>query len=242
VRLLNAVALLAFLAVAPSATAAIPPPRDPVPALSIADTTTIETNFDTIATMEVTLSTPTDDQVTVHWATSDGTADSTDYVPDSGTLTFAPRQTSARIAVMIKGDALDEPDETVYVDLSDANYASIDKARGTLTIVDDPNDRARLKMLDAFVDARWSVHRRYTRAARFAVHAPPDATVRVQCTGLGCRKQLIGAKLKPGARIVVRVTSVGRIGRYFEYRIRAGKRPRVVALCLPLSGSAPGSC
>jgi hypothetical protein len=108
--------------------------------------------------------------------------------------------------------------------------------------VNDPNDRTRLQVLDAFVDARWSVHRRFTRAARFAVHAPPGATVRVQCTGLGCRKRLAGARLQPGARIVVRVTSVGRIGRYFEYRIRAGKQPRFVALCLPLSGSAPGPC
>jgi hypothetical protein len=242
VRLLLAGAVLGLLAVQTSAGATIPPQRDPVPSLSIGDVTTIETNVDTVAVLDVTLSTPTDDQVTVHWATADGSADSTDYVSDSGTLTFAPRQSSARIAVMIKGDALDEADETVHVDLSDATFATIQRGRGTITIVDDPADRAALHQLDAFVAARWSVHRRYTRVTSFAVQVPAGARVRVQCTGGGCRKQLVGARLRPGARVVVRVTAPAVIGRYFEYRIRAGKQPRFAALCLPLSGTAPGPC
>ena len=151
-----AVALVVLLVLAPAAAATIPPPRDPLPALSIEDVATHETNFDTVAVLEVTLSPPTDDTVTVHWATADGTADSTDYVPSTGTLTFGPRQTSARIVVPIKGDALDEPDETIFVDLSDANFATIERGRGTVTIVDD--DPAPFRLLEAFVDARWSVH------------------------------------------------------------------------------------
>jgi len=236
------VPILALLVLASSAAATIPPPRDPIPALSIGDVTMRETNVDTVAVLEVALSTPTDDVVTVHWATSNGTADSTDYVPDSGTLTFQPRQTSARIGVMIKGDALDEPDETIFVDLSDANFATIDRARGTITILDDPGDIPAPGLLDAFVDARWSVHQRYTRVTRFAVHAPAGAAVQVRCTGKGCRTKLTGAKLRPGARIVVRVTTVSQIGRFFQYQVRAGKAPRLTSLCIPLDSDSPKAC
>ena len=235
-------AVLALLAFPPGAAATIPPPRDPLPALSIGDVTTRETNVDTVAVVEVTLSTPTDDAVTFHWATANGTADSTDYVPDAGVLTFAPRQTTARIAVMIKADAIDEPDETVFVDLSDPNFATIERARGTITILDDPADIPPPRLLDAFVDARWSVHRRYTRVTKFAVHAPAGADVRIRCTGPGCRTRLRGAKLRPGARIVVRITTVSQIGRYFQYRIRAGKPPGVTALCIPLDADVPKPC
>jgi hypothetical protein len=122
--------------------------------------------------------------VRIHWATTDGTADATDYVPDSGTLTFAPRQSSAHIPVMIKGDALDEPDETVFVDLSDAHDATFAKARGTITIIDDPADVAPLRVLDAAVAARWSPHRRYTRVVQLQVTRAPDgASVSVVCSG-----------------------------------------------------------
>ena len=227
-----AVGLVALLVLVPAAAASIPPPRDPLPALSIEDVTTHETNFDTGATLEVTLSPPTDDTVTVHWATADGTADSTDYVPDSGMLTFRPRQTSQRINVQIKGDALDGAEETIFVDLSDASFATIERGRGTVTIVDD--DPAPLRLLDAFVDARWSVHKAYTRVARFAVHKPADAVARIRCRGRGCPLR-VGAKLRPGAVVGVRIEAPYKplIGRGYQYRIRAGKPPRFVALCLP---------
>ena len=119
-----ALLLIAALVAAGSAGAKIPPQRDPIRTLSIADATRHETNFDTVAVLDVTLSGPSGDPVTVNWATADGTADATDYVPDSGTLTFRPGQIAAQIAVMIKGDALDEPDETVFVQLSGANHAT----------------------------------------------------------------------------------------------------------------------
>jgi len=64
-----------------------------------------------------------------------------------------------RLAEMI-GDALDEPDETVFVDLSDANNATIDKARRMLRIID--GDAPSLQLFDASVDARWVVRRSYT--------------------------------------------------------------------------------
>lgn len=232
------VALVLFV---PAAGAAILPPRDPVPELSISDDTTAETNFDTIGLLDVALSAPSGDPVTVHWATADGTADSTDYLSDSGTLTIQPGQTSARIGVLIKGDALDEPDETVYVDLSDANYATIARARGTLTITDD--DPVPLRLLDASVDARWSVHRRYTRVTRFAIHRPSGTVVAVRCRGRGCPVR-VGRKLVPGALVDVRIEARYKplIGRVYQYRIRSGKPPAFKALCLPPGKLSPEPC
>ncbi|MFP6762676.1 MAG: Calx-beta domain-containing protein, partial [Planctomycetaceae bacterium] len=62
--------------------------------------------------------------VTVNYATADGTAVNTgmnpDYVATSGTLTFAPGETSKTVDVMVIGDAILEPDETVVLNLSGA--------------------------------------------------------------------------------------------------------------------------
>jgi hypothetical protein len=211
-----------------------------LPALTVDDVSTSETNFDTDAVLTVTLAPASLETVTVHYATADGTADSTDYGQASGTLTFPPGVTSVRLPIIIKGDALDEPDETFFVDLSSPEHATIGDGRGTVTIVD--SDPPPIRLIDAFVDARWQVHRSYTRVTRFAVHAPAGAAVKVHCSGSGCRKKVVGAKLRPGARVVVRVTSLTQIGRYLEYRIRAGKTPRIRALCLPFETNAPKPC
>jgi Calx-beta domain-containing protein len=210
-------------------------------ALSIADDTTLETNFDTIGTLEVTLSAPSADPVNVHWATADGTADATDYLPDSGTLTFAPGQTLVRVGVTIKGDALDEPDETVFVDLSDASGATIAGARGTLTIID--SDPAPFQLLDAYVDARWSVHKRYTRVTRFDVYRPRGTIVTLRCRGRGCPLR-VGARLRPGALVDVRIEAPYQplIGRVYRYRIRAAKRPSFTELGLPPGVLSPQKC
>jgi hypothetical protein len=212
-----------------------------LPALTIDDATGHETNFDTGATLTVTLAPASAETVTVRYATADGTADSTDYVADSGVLTFAPGTTTARIPIGIKGDALDEPDETLFVDLSAPEHATITRARGVITITDD--DPAPFRLLDAYVDARWSAHRSYTRVIRFAIHKPAGAVLHVRCRGKGCPARA-GAKLRPGAFVDVRIEAPYQplIGREFQYRIRAGKPPLFTALCLPPGGGSPERC
>jgi Calx-beta domain len=211
------------------------------PEISVGDTSTYETNFDTFASVDVTLSAPSDEPVTVKWATADGTAGSEDYVPAAGTVTFAPGQTTARVGALIKGDALDEPDETFFVDLFDPDHASIERGRGTVTIVD--SDPAPFRLLDAYIDARWNVHRTYTRVARFAIHRPSGTVLRIRCRGGGCPVR-VGAKLRPGALVDVRIEAPYKplIGRVYQYRIRAGKRPRFSALCLPPGAVSPTVC
>src|SRR6202140_627573 len=75
----------------------------------------------------------------VSFATQDGTATlaDNDYQPNSGTLTFAPTETSKTITVLVNGDTVVEPDETFIVHLSNATNATISIADGTGTIVND---------------------------------------------------------------------------------------------------------
>ena len=88
----------------------------------------------------MTLSAASGQQVTVNYADAGtGTASSgTDYTAlTAGTLTFAAGETSKTITVAVRGDALDEADETVEVKLSGAVNATIATATGTGTITDD---------------------------------------------------------------------------------------------------------
>jgi hypothetical protein len=95
----------------------------------------------TTAAVVVTLSQPSARQtVTVNYATQAGTAAAgVDYLATSGTLTFAPGETSKTISVRVIGDRLAEPDETFFVKLSGARNAKTDAAyaTGVVTIVDD---------------------------------------------------------------------------------------------------------
>jgi VCBS repeat-containing protein len=110
-----------------------------VPSLSINDINFIEGNNGTTdATFTVNLSQSSAQIVTVNYVTADGTASSlSDYVAASGTLTFTPGETSKTIVVSINGDTSFETDETLTVNLSGANNATIAQAQGIATITND---------------------------------------------------------------------------------------------------------
>ena len=52
-------------------------------------------------------------------------------------MTFAPGETSKTITVLVKGDTLTEPDETFFVNLSNAVNATIAKPQGLGTILNN---------------------------------------------------------------------------------------------------------
>ncbi|HEX8140179.1 MAG TPA: Calx-beta domain-containing protein [Pyrinomonadaceae bacterium] len=86
----------------------------------------------------VTLSTATTLTVTVNYSTADGTATAgTDYTAVSGTLTFAPGETTKTINVPVINDTLDEPNETYFVNLSGASNGTIADGQGQGTINDN---------------------------------------------------------------------------------------------------------
>ena len=81
------------------------------------------------ATFSVTLSPATATTVTVGYATADGTAvDPADFDGQSGTLTFAPGETTKTVTVPTVEDALDEDDEEFTLVLS-SPVGSVDRRR-----------------------------------------------------------------------------------------------------------------
>src|SRR5206468_450387 len=88
---------------------------------------------------KVSLSAAATQTVTVNFATADGTATVADgdYVATSGTLSFAPGVVSKTIKLTINGDTKTEPDETFFVNLTNAVNATLDVAQGVVTLLND---------------------------------------------------------------------------------------------------------
>jgi len=115
---------------------------DDEPRISISDVSKQEgtKNKTTQFTFTVTLSLPYDQPVTVSFQTVNGTATTgdSDYVAKSGTLTFAPGETTKTITIDVQGDGTKEADETFYVDLfGNSSNSVLDKKRGIGTILND---------------------------------------------------------------------------------------------------------
>ncbi|MEZ4593155.1 MAG: Calx-beta domain-containing protein [Chloroflexota bacterium] len=113
---------------------------DGLGSLTIADQTVTEGDSGTKSVVfTVTLSPAAASSVTVNYATANGTASAgTDYVANSGLLTFSPGQTSKTITVTVNGDNTDEgTSENFLVNLSNASGANIADSQATGTIMDD---------------------------------------------------------------------------------------------------------
>ena len=137
--------------------------------LSVADASATEAD-DATVDFTVTLSRASSADVTVDYATSDGTATAgADYTDTSGTLTFAAGETAKTVAVPVLDDATDEDDETLTLTLSNASGGggvSLDDATATGTIADD--DEASAQPLTASFENVPSSHDE--SAFTFALH------------------------------------------------------------------------
>ena len=103
--------------------------------LSVSDASATE---GALVEFTVSLSAASGQQVTVQYATADGTAESgADFTPASGTLTFAANETSKSVYVATGRDAVDEENETFTLRLSNASGATLANAEATGTIVND---------------------------------------------------------------------------------------------------------
>ncbi|MGQ0583323.1 MAG: Calx-beta domain-containing protein [Reyranella sp.] len=117
---------------------AAPPP--PAPTLSIGNATFAEGSVAQPghATFTVSLSAASATAVTVTYATANGTATAgSDYVAQSGTLTFAPGQTQKTIQVAAIGDAVVEGNEGFTIVLSNPSGATLADGTGAGTITND---------------------------------------------------------------------------------------------------------
>jgi hypothetical protein len=112
---------------------------DPLPTLSIADTSVTEANSGTRnVTFTVTLSAASGRSVTVNYATANGTALSgSDYMSKTGTVTFSAGQTTRTFTVSIVNDRIGEETETFLVNLTGATNATIADGQAVCTITDN---------------------------------------------------------------------------------------------------------
>lgn len=78
------------------------------------------------------------DTVSVAYFTSDGTATATsDYLATSGTLVFAPGQTSASVSVVVPGHTNAGPNKVFYLNLTNAVGANLFVTQAAGTIIND---------------------------------------------------------------------------------------------------------
>ena len=98
-----------------------------VPVLAVASVSIDEGDTGTTAaTFTVTLAGVSDVPATVDYATLDGTATAgSDFTSVAGTLTFAARETSKTVTVLVNGDTNLEPNETFALVLSNPVEASM---------------------------------------------------------------------------------------------------------------------
>ncbi len=120
--------------------------NDTLPVLSVSAPTVIEgaAGGNAVLAFEVTLDAASGEEVRVDYADSEtGTATSgSDYQAlAAGTLRFAPNETAKTVSVAVIGDALEEVDETVVLELGNAVNAGLQGGGATLrstgTIKDD---------------------------------------------------------------------------------------------------------
>lgn len=113
----------------------VAPERPLTVGFSVVDTQVTEGDT---AIVELKLSKPSAEPVTVDWATTTGTATADrDYVPASGTVTFAPNQTRATLPVATIDDINYQGERGVVVELSNPIGAQMGKPPLTRVLVLD---------------------------------------------------------------------------------------------------------
>jgi hypothetical protein len=111
---------------------------DPMPSIHFTQSAYEVSEGNTTAAVSVTLSAASSFMVTVHYATSDGTAtNGSDYIATNGVLSFDPGETSQSFSVTILPYGLNESDETINLALSNAGHAVLGTPQSsTLTILE----------------------------------------------------------------------------------------------------------
>ena len=123
---------------------------DNEPRISISDVPGSEANSGTTPfAFTVSLSSAYDMPVTVNYTTTDDSAKAgTDYAATSGSVVFAPGDTSKTIPVLVSGNRTPDANKSFSVNVSTPNsYAEISKGVGVGTIIDN---EPRISIADAY--------------------------------------------------------------------------------------------
>ena len=96
------------------------------------------TEADAMARFTITLSSPSTQAVTVEYATANGTAaQGSDFDAATGTITFAPGETTKHLDVHVREDATSEIDETFFITFCNPAGATLETATATAIVEDD---------------------------------------------------------------------------------------------------------
>ncbi len=135
------------------------------------------------ATYTVSLSAQPGDDVTVKYATSDGTATAgSDYTAANGTLTFTTDNwdTAQTVEVAITDDTVDDDDETFTFTLSEAGTGSMLSASPTVTTTITDNDVPTVTV--SFGAGTYSVTEGGTVNVAVTLSADPERSVSIPLT------------------------------------------------------------
>jgi hypothetical protein len=107
--------------------------------LTISDASVVEGNTGTTnAQVQVSLTEPHGNSVTVKYSTANGSAlAGSDYNAVSGTLTFSKNEMTKTLLIPVRGDRVPESSEYFTVQLSNSKGAKIQDGLGNITIFDD---------------------------------------------------------------------------------------------------------
>jgi Calx-beta domain len=124
---------------------------------------------------------------TVSYATADGSAKAgQDYTAKTGTVTFAPGETTKQIQIAISADTAKESDETFSVALSNASGAALAAPRTeTVTIHDRSAKNGKLKV---------RVFRLLSPGLRYAIASDADGSYRYKVTLSAAQAKKLGLK------------------------------------------------
>lgn len=113
--------------------------EDDLPSISVSNVAIAEGDTGTKdAVFTLRLSAVSPNAVSVRVASANGTATSgSDYIAIDETVTIAPGQLTKTLAVSIKGDVLDEANETFTLNFSNPRFATLAKTSAIGTITDD---------------------------------------------------------------------------------------------------------
>lgn len=114
------------------------PIEEETPKITIEGISIAETNTNFPIYLNIRLSAVTSETVTANLKSRDGTATETeDYIALDEIITFEPNQTQINVRVDIVGDEAFESEEAFYVDISNAENATIQTATAEITIQND---------------------------------------------------------------------------------------------------------
>src|SRR6185436_17919982 len=151
---------------------------DGAPQLTVGDVTVHEgdSGFTSID-VPIRLSAASGLVVTVAFTTADGTATSpADYLSAAGTATIPAGATQHMVTLQVRGDGVDEPDESFELRLSTATNATIADGAGSVTIIDD-DAPVRISIGDAAAVVEGDTG---TRPATFTVTLTPASLSEVR--------------------------------------------------------------